>query len=530
LRAGGLSFAIAAYPTLAAIGADARPALPLLMDKARGIGLSYTGESRNAIATLGALAQFDRRRIVPLLLDLLHDPARAPAAAEALAKLGRQGTAVEDAVTHALDLEVNAGDASAVHDVEAALIKIGDPKRTAATMMPLLNRPQFSFDTGFLIRNLGPPAIAAIPALSARFHAADTNDQERFYDLLAMLAIAPRSPVVIQAYLQGLSRHTVDTTINLNLDVLRVRPFPAQLAPDLVHVLETATQDKPALRQTLEEALDHTGTNLRPVYRDARSPEDVGQHLSEGIWALAQQPHAISSEDVLRALKLDPDAYVVEHTGRAAHLWRKPDWSNKPGTPPLVREVEVDGIQEVLGSFGQGIHIDLSDGYCMTDDQLKPRFAMKEEPVPPGIATVTVSGSRINRSAEPPLTLDGDHSLDKSRARSTTVFLNGQCQRRISIGKSFDAGYANAICPFTYNKAFLQQTVMPRLRETLGNDFRQFALNAPKIDFLGWFVQLTYTEVAPIPTPIHWGWQQRQVSVMLDRCKARPDVVAEFIP
>ncbi len=498
LRTGGRDFSKEAYSVLGAMGKPAQPAIALLIEKARGINISYTRESDDAIEALGALAEFDKRRIVPLLVDFLNDPSRVSAAAKALERMGSKARSAQDPVAHALSSAVASDDLSSAMELERTLVRIGDPKKTTAVLAPLLRQPEMSFNTAFALTELGAGARAAIPLLYERFHAQETSEQERFYDLRAMIAIAPDSRDVLRSILEQIAVH--DDVFQIGVDeLLKVKPFPAELAPSLVWALEAGTQDQPQLRQTLESVLRGTHTQLRPAYRETPPPRDVGNELIDGIWVLMRQPNPITVADVREALRLDPSRYVMAVDGRTGTLRLKQEWPPATSADNLVRSVGSGPVGSDFSGASQTVQIVLGDGYCMTSSQLKLRFPPdKDDSSIVGTDEVVVVGHRP-RLAQAPQILELDRTADASKARSAYTTLNSTCARGFSIVKTFGAGYWNAVCPFTYDSQFIEATVAPELRKQLGSDVGRFNLAAPRISGADYFQNVGVYRIAARP-------------------------------
>jgi hypothetical protein len=108
LRAGGLSFAIGAYPVLVCVGDGAIPAIPLLIEKSEGVNVSFGAESERAIETLGQLSSRAPERIIPHLIHLLDEREHAAAAAKALERIGRPARTAQNALRRNLSAAVQA--------------------------------------------------------------------------------------------------------------------------------------------------------------------------------------------------------------------------------------------------------------------------------------------------------------------------------------------------------------------------------------------------------------------------------------
>jgi len=533
LRAGGRDFSQEAYSVLGAMGKPAQPTIPLLIEKARGINISYTFESNDAINALGALAEFDKRRIVPLLVEFLNDPSRVSAAAKALASMGSKARSAQDPVARALSSAVASDDLSSAMELERTLVRIGDPKKTTAVLAPLLRQPRISFNTAYELTDLGPGARAAIPLLYERFHAPETDEQERFYDLRAMVAIAPDSRDVLRSILEQIAVH--DFVFQLGADeLLKVKPFPAELAPSLVWALEAGTQDQPELRQALQTVLRSTHTHIQPAYRETPPPRDVGNELIDGIWVLMRQQNPITVEDAREALRLDPNRYVMAVAGRTGTLRLKHEWPPSASADNVVRSVDSGPVDSGFNGASQTVRIVLGEGYCMTNSQLRLRFPPpppdKVDPSIAGIAEVVVVGHRPRGMGESPQILELDRTADESKARSAYTTLNGTCARGVSIVKTFGAGYWSAVCPFEYDSQFIDTTVAPELRRQLGADVSRFNLAAPRINDSGYFQFVGYTELPPEPVPADWSARGRQISFNFDRCSRKPENVQVYVP
>jgi hypothetical protein len=447
LRAGGLSFAISAYPALACIGRGAQPAIPLLIDKSLGVALNFPAEGDLATETLGSLSQYDPDRIIPHLIRLLDQPAHIVAAARALEKIGKPAHSAEQVLRRNLATAVDAKQDEVAVALISALGRLGSPRPTVAILIPLLDRPGEAGAAAQALGRIGPQAKPAVTALLNRLNAADTDWPQRADVVSSLAAIDVHSPVVLQALLDEVARPQNGVTDYLSADALaKVKPFPPELAPALVEATERYEAGD-LVRHMLEGALAHTDTKLQPSASSRLPPHDVSDRLGDGLWALTVQSQPIVPDDLVKQLRIDLNDYVQEGN-LISREWRRTSARvHGPGGAALIDSIHLFGTRQnarapngSAASAGlpdtQRLDVYLSARSCISVDDLKARLA-GPEPATPDPSVVIVSDYSSLRDSGT-LRFEGDHSADKSKARSSVISVGPGCRRYINIEKSFD--------------------------------------------------------------------------------------------
>lgn len=509
------------------LGKDAQPAIPLLIEKSRGLGLSYPGENNHAIEALGRLCPYDPDRIIPHLIGLLDQPGQAAAAAKALENIGEPARSAEKALRRNLLVAVDAKQDDVAVALISALGRLGRPRPTVAILIPLLERPGEADAAAKALDRIGPQAKPAVAALINRLYGPDTGWQERGDDISALIAIDLRSPVVLKAALEELARAEDAVEDYLSAAALtKVRPFPPALAPALVAAIERRDSDD-LVRHMLQETLAHTDTTLKPANSSRSPPEDVGDRLSDGLWALTVQSQPIVPDDLVKQLHIDRNDYLQEGNPISRAWQRKSVPAGDPAGVALIHSIHLLGVWPSVAGLPdkQQLDIVLSDRFCMSVDDLKTRIAGPEPEIPDPSVVIVSADSGLDPGT---LRFEGDHSADKSKARSSLISLGTQCHGHIRIEKSFDPGYWNYVCPFAYDRGFADNLIIPTLRKQLGPGFGQFDFDTPQITDEGWVLRLTYREL--VQDPARDGWHAARLSLFLDRCSHSVSEVSKYIP
>lgn len=474
LREGGQAFAQAAYPTLACVGEGAASTIPLLMSKSLSINLSFPAEADLAIETLSALYRYDPRRILPHLTRLLDQPAHTLAAARALEKLGHSAQSSQIALQRNLEAAIDSSQDDEAVALIAALGSVGSPQPTVAALVPVLDlyRPRLTAAAARALVRFGSQAASAVPGLLRRFNSADASDAERTDDVRALLAIDKDAPEFAQA---------------------------------LVAALGTRDQDS-GLRPILQQALAQTHSDLKPETVPRPAPVDVSDRLAGALWSLTQQPQPIVLDDLVRTLHIDPNDYVND--GRTADVALTRKWSPPEESPAgnPVRTVRLTSvIQAADPPSGQPrppatqlLELGLDKGTC-----------------------VSAAGMRGQQ-------VSGDPSAPRSSARSSQLNVGAACTATVSITKIFDPEYWSFVCPFSYDRAFIDARIIPALQREFGDQFGTYNLDSPAIKDSGPRLQLTYSETRPEPP--RKPWQAMRISLEVDRCTRGIANLVRFIP
>jgi len=525
LRDGGLAFAVLAYPTLACIGEGAVSTIPLLLSKSLSINLSFPAEAALATETLGSLYQYDAR-IIPHLRRLLDQPMHTNAAANALEKIGRPARSAEEALRRNLAIAVDASRDDTAVSLIAALGTVGTPQPTVSALVPVLDlyRPRLTAAAARALARFGPQAAPAVPALIRRLSAADAGSQERADDVAALIAIDRSTPAVLKAILDEMTREIDPLADESTAATLaKVDPFPSELAAPLIAAIEMRDPDSNA-RRLLEQALAHTRTDLKPEVIPKPAPTDVSDRLGAALWALTQQPRAIVLDDLVQRLHMDPNEYLNEGQPGYFTFTRKLSPGQPSPTASLVKSVKFTGLGRDIGPpVKQVVDIVLDAGSCVSAEGIRAKIAT-QAPADTGAAVAETT----DRNAVQSLRVEGDHSTNKSTARESELELEPGCAAAVKIIKLFDPDYWNAVCPFTYDHAFIESSVMPTVQSQFGNQFGNFDLEAPEIHDYGPVIAVSYNEARPeLPRR---PWQGLRLSLEVDRCSHAISNVSRYVP
>jgi len=529
LRAGGLSFAIGAYPVLVCVGEGAIPAIPLLIEKSEGVNVSFAAESDRAIETLGQLSSRAPERIIPHLIHLLDERDHAAAAAKALERIGKPARTAQNSLRRNLSAAVQARQDEIADALISALGRVGDTRPTVAILISLLDQPGEADAAAVALGKIGPAAKAAVPALINRFNLPNIDVRERADVVSALIAIDAHSVPVLKVVLDELNH--ADGGIGDYMAaaaVASVKPFPLELAPALVSAIEQRDADD-SIRQQLEQVLAHTDPTLKPVMRSRPVPQDVSPRLADGLWALTVQSSPIKPEDLVKQLRIRLDDFVQEGNS-ISHSWRRR--SGRLGSSnnmDPINSIELGGVWHSPGAGlpdSQTLDITLDNHSCMSSDGIRARIGSPEQSIPD--PNVVVVSSKLGSPDPGTLRFEGDRSADKSKARASSISLGVACSRRIRVAKSFDSGYWNYVCPFAYDQTFATNVIVPALQKQFGPKPGQFAFDTPEIMDMGWQVQLKYTEVTPNPTPA--DWLASRLQLLVDRCSRGISNMSKYIP
>lgn len=533
LRAGdSSSFAEQAYPTLACVGKGAQPAIPLLIEKSMSDESGYFTESREAIETLGSLAQYAPHTIIPHLIRLLEKPDHIVTAAEALEHVGPlAGAAAAEPLRRHLSVAVSAGQDFVAASLVAALVAVHETKPAVATLSEMLHDSHASIAAARALGSFRSEAEAAIPALIDRLNAPDASWKEQDGDVAALIAIDEPSPAVLTAVIVYVTRDgNWKSRYEAASSLARVNPFPGSVASTLAAAITRLPEDD-LIRGRLEEALEHADARIKPSVERA-PPVDLSAQLRAGLLALTQQPHAVNVSDVASQLRFAPRDYVQEEGKSDVTLSGKRDWARSTtGASPVisVHVEEVQQAQQLLGDptlpFRQKIEIYLADGACVSMDAIRPEKTAPE-PTSADLPTIEIVASHWGSGAR--LVVDGDRSADKSEARESVLEIESGCAGHIRIEKSFDTGYWSAACPFSADDHFVRTVIIPAVRELLGSEAEMYDVGSPQIhDFGQATVQLGYDPVRPAAPG--QDWQPARLWLAMDRCSHKVSLISKSL-
>lgn len=533
LREGGLSFAVLAYPAIACIGEGAQSLIPLLITKSVGTDTSFPGEADLATEALGALYPYEPGRILSHLIRLLDQPAHAQAAARAIEKIGRPARGAQEALRRNLAAAVDASRDETAIAMIAALSSVGNAESTVGAVLPILDvyRPELTTAAAHALAKFGTQAGAAVPALLRRLNSEDSGAAERAEDVAALVATGNRSPKVLEALIEYLRRGENSATDELAATTLsRVDPFPADLAALLVTAIEVREAGSTVRRQ-LEQALAHSGSDLTPAVIAPHPARDIGGELALGLWALTQQSRPIVLDDLVQALHIDPNSYLNEGRPGDTTLARK--WVQQdpeaPGSP--VGRIRLTGVIQTpreLSAAGalpakQILELGLVRGTCVSAQAVKAGLAATG--AQRDVAIVQDYSSHNGTSTIP---VDGDHSGNLGLARASQLESGPGCAEVVRIGKSFDPGYWNYVCPLSYGKDLIESVIVPALEAKFGAQFGTYDLENPETRDLGPLLSLTFSEMQPGRAA--GAAPAFRIALDLDRCTRAVTNLSRFIP
>ncbi len=530
LREGGLSFAVLAYPTLACIGEGAVPVIPLLLSKSLSVNLSFPTEADLATETLGALYQYDPRRILSHLVRLLDQPAHTVAAANALEKIGRPAQPSEEALRRNLAIAVDASREEAAVALTSALGTVGSARSTIEALVPLLDlyQPALTTAAARALGRFGPQASAAIPALIRRLNSPDAGSPERAEDVAALIAIDRHPPELLEALIEDIQRaEDASSNESAAAALAKVDPLPTELAPALVAAIEMRKEDS-NVRRLLEQALAHTHSDLKPAAGPTPAPVDVSDRAGMALWTLTQQSRPIVLDDLVQQLHIDPNEFLYD--GRPGDFTLTRKWSppKAAAQDSLVNSVHLTGVVQsprpLPGPPGlpakQLLELGLVKGTCVSAEGIKARIVESGSH-----ADIAIVQDYSHRNGALTIPVDGDHSSNRSLARASQLEAEPGCGGYVRISKSFDPEYWNYVCPFVHDRALIDTNIIPALQSKFGAQSGAYDLEAPEIRDYGPLVGLTYTEIPAEPARRSW-----RISLDIDRCSRTVSNVSRFIP
>jgi HEAT repeat protein len=255
------------YWALAALGKDATPAIPVLIEKSRS---DKTGvpvpESYWAIETLGRIGKYDTKKVVPHLIRLLDEPSHRVDAANALAGMTASARSAVPALTRHLETSLASMSDKFSESVMWALARCGDSGITVPILTPILLAPGFEMQAAHALREIGPAARPAVPYLLSRLENSSSTADEKITDVLALLVIDPDSVETLQRILAQATR---SNSYDIADELAHAKAFPAALTPDLKHAIDTAPD--PRVRQLYIDALKRTHSRSMHVFNVSKT-------------------------------------------------------------------------------------------------------------------------------------------------------------------------------------------------------------------------------------------------------------------
>lgn len=225
---------LALYDAVSALGAGARPAIPLLVAQSRDPRYRFS-----AVQALGELGKYDAARAVPRLVSILESQKGEGTLLEAqhtlgaLKKIGKGARAALPATLASLEEAEQAVNHMHGYAAVGALVAIAEPGESIPVLTDLLH----SMLPGTAVSGLagiGPAAASAVPALIHKLK--HTRDEPRLAgDVVDALAdIAPQSPVVQQQLLEEATQYRSGSAAEA---LSRIGPLPPHFAPVLAAAL-----------------------------------------------------------------------------------------------------------------------------------------------------------------------------------------------------------------------------------------------------------------------------------------------------
>jgi HEAT repeat protein len=412
-------FTTQAYGALTCMGRSARPALPYLIQASADDGW--------AVETLGHLARYYPDTIVPHLIQLLDNPARADEAAFALEHAGAVARPALGALISHLASAVAESHPTHATQLIAAVGSLGDPGTTVPVLLPLLDEPGTRDAITEALGKIGPPAAAAVPRLIDRLDDPELSQRERYLDIEGLASIDSHAPQVQGVLLrEAVSDKDVIGNINAALALGKIDPLPPDFAPQLIVALESLpAQDN--IRTELELALQHTHTGKHTVGSRERSPPvNIDNTLIDELWALVQQPQPLTLNDVIKHLGLKREDYDLEGNATSGYLLdaRWVVYHNRPDSVPIAHVTFFGGAMGHLPAAPtiQEVRIGFSKRFCLASGSVAERVSRPSESDSDGQPLFTLRGA----------------ALDQSLARQSWLALGAECSGHIGIGKSFD--------------------------------------------------------------------------------------------
>jgi HEAT repeat protein len=405
-----------AYEALACMGREAKSAIPYLIQK--------SADDNRAVELLGKLAQHYPKIIVPHLIQLLDNPARANEAAGALGQAGSGARPALDALRSHLAVAVTGNQDSLAARLISAVGKVGDPSTSVPELLPLLDKQGARKAAAQALGEIGPPAAAAVPRLISRLDDPEVDPKERHVDIAALGSIDTHSRQVLDVLLrEAASDKDAGGNYTAASDLSKIDPLPKDFAPQLISALESLPA-KGGIRYELAVALDHTHTGNHTVGSLEPSPPSNIGALIDGIWALVLQAQPVTLEDVFKHLGLKREDYRLEGTAAAYSLDAR--WSAYHGRLESVPISHVT-FYGVLSHFDfqptpQEVRINLNERFCLAASSVVDRI--------PGAAGSVID----NRTVFQVKGLPGDGSL----AHESSLNVAPLCSGYIEIVKNFD--------------------------------------------------------------------------------------------
>ena len=226
---------LALYDAVGAIGAGARPAIPLLIVRSRDPRHRFS-----AVEALGVLGKYDAARVVPHLASILESQKgeggllEAQHTLDAIRKIGKQARAALPATLASLEEASEAFDWMHGGAAVRTLVAIAEPSESIPVLTELLHHPMLARRAVDGLALMGPAAAGAVPALIHKL------DHSREQPLLAgmivsaLADIAPQSAVVQQKLLVEATQHQTEWAA---FALSRIGPLPSHFAPALAAAL-----------------------------------------------------------------------------------------------------------------------------------------------------------------------------------------------------------------------------------------------------------------------------------------------------
>ena len=218
------------YSTLGHLGKAAAPAIPLLLAQS-----NKHGENSNAIDALGMLGRYSPDTVVPQLVRLLRRKGDTNNALSALHEMGRPARKALPALMAYLNRAIRLNNEDDIALALEVVVAVDTPANGVALLVDFLGRPKLAHHAATNLGQIGPPAVAAVPAListlnSSRADKALVSEIVRALWYMAPVSLAAQKQLLIDA--------TDHDNEEAAIGLIQIKPLPADFAPKLQAALK----------------------------------------------------------------------------------------------------------------------------------------------------------------------------------------------------------------------------------------------------------------------------------------------------